>query len=97
MDSAAVFAKSMVTCVQGSGLRGMFTAPSVTPGTVPFRRTLPNTQYLRPALTVPASSERFWVLATLIDRRCSSDTRGRDVPEYRYTRPSSVLGPGVGF
>src|SRR5688572_10753253 len=97
MDSAAVLAKSMVTWVQGSGLRGMFTEPRVTPGTDPLARKLPNTQYRRPAFPLPASRDKFCVLATLMDSRCSSEVRGRDVPEYRYTRPSLVLVPGVGF
>src|SRR5688572_11890007 len=81
MDSAAVLAKSMVTCVQGSGLSGMFTEPRVTPGTVPLTRKFPNTQYLRPPWLGPELRDRFWVLAWLMESRCSSEVSVSEVPE----------------
>src|SRR5512134_988545 len=94
MNSAAVFAKSMVTWVQGSGFSGIFTEPRVTPGEVPFTAKLPKTQYCLPAWEGPAERDRFWVLAWLMDKRCSSEVRGREVPEYKYTRtgPSKANG-----
>src|SRR5688572_10461812 len=93
MDNAAVLAKSMVTWVHGSGFRGIFTAPTATPGAVPFTAKLPNTQYCLPAWAAPAARDRFGVLAWLMESKCASDTNAREVPEYRYTRPAVGLGP----
>src|SRR5688572_13529200 len=57
MFNAAVLAKSMVICVQGSGFSGTFTEPRLTPGMDPLTAKLPNTQYLRPAWDGPAFKE----------------------------------------